>query len=296
VVFVRYFRYLEVLFIFNPGTMQTIKLKSRGPSVSYLQELLVKLGYQIPATGYFGDLTDAAVKDFQLKNDLVSDGEVGIKTWTILIDKARPAQALGDKFLSEQDLKDFATKHNIELAAVKAVNEVESSGKGFFVDGRPKILFEGHVFWDQLKKAGIDPSSVASASNADVLYPRWTKGHYVGGPREYDRMEKAAEILADPKVKTAALASASWGSYQIMGYHAAKLGYSSVQEFTDQMYVHERNHLEAFGRYITAFGCIAHLRAKNWAKFANCYNGAGYAQNKYDIKMANAYQKFLSQS
>lgn len=276
--------------------MQTIKLKSRGPSVSYLQELLVKLGYQIPATGFFGDLTDAAVKDFQLKNDLVSDGEVGIKTWTILIDKSKPAQTLGNKFLAEQDLKDFADKHDLELAAVKAVNEVESSGKGFFVDGRPKILFEGHVFWEQLKKAGIDPASITNASNADVLFAKWTRAHYVGGPREYDRMEKAAALSSNPKVKEAALASASCGSYQIMGYHAVKLGYNSVQDFVDQMYIHERNHLDAFGRYITAFKCIIHLRAKNWAAFANCYNGAGYAQNKYDIKMANAYQKFLRQS
>lgn len=276
--------------------MQTIKLKSKGPAVSYLQELLVKLGYQVPATGYFGDLTDAAVKDFQLKNNLVSDGEVGIKSWTILIEKAKPAEALGDKFLAEQDLKDFAQKHNLELAAVKAVNEVESSGKGFFVDGRPKILFEGHVFWEQLRKAGIDPTSISNASNADVLYSKWTKAHYVGGPREYDRMEKAAGILADPRVKAAALASTSWGSYQIMGYHAAKLRYSSVQEFVDQMYVHERNQLEAFGRYITEFGCISALRSKNWTAFAKCYNGGGYAQNKYDTKMETAYHKYLNQS
>lgn len=276
--------------------MQTIKLKSRGPYVSYLQELLGKIGYQIPATGYFGDLTDTAVKDFQLKNNLISDGEVGIKTWTILIEKTKPAQTMGDKFLSEQDLRDFAQKHNLELAAVKAVNEVESNGKGFFIDGRPKILFEGHVFWEQLKRAGIDPSTVSNASNADVLFPKATRAHYIGGPREYDRMEKASKVSPDPKVKSAALASASWGSYQIMGYHALKLGYGSVQEFVDQMYVHERNQLEAFGRYITVFGCINHLRAKNWASFARCYNGAGYAQNKYDIKMANAYQKFLSQS
>lgn len=274
--------------------MQTIRLKSKGPSVSYLQELLVKLGYQIPATGYFGELTDLAVKDFQLKNNLVSDGEVGIKTWTILMDKARPALTLSDKFLSEQDLRNFAEKNNVELAAVKAVNEVESSGKGFFLDGRPKILFEGHVFWDRLKKAGIDPSSLANASTADVLYPKWTRGHYVGGPKEYDRMEKAASIGSDPRIREAAFASASWGSYQIMGYHWSKLGYSSVQDFVDQMNVHERNHLDSFGRYITVFGCITHLRAKDWAAFANCYNGPGYAQNKYDIKMAAAYQKFLN--
>lgn len=274
--------------------MQHLKLKSSGPFVSYLQELLGKLGYQIPATGYFGALTEKALKDFQQKNGLVVDGEAGVKTWTLLNEKTKPAQVLGDKFLGEQDLKDFAQKHQLELAAVKAVNEVESSGKGFLVDGKPKILFEGHIFWNQLKERGFNPSLISNPANADVLYPKWTKTHYIGGPREYDRLEKAANLLPDTKVRDAALASASWGSYQIMGFHFKKLGYGSVKEFVDQMYIHERNQLDAFGRYITAFGCITHLKAKNWAKFANCYNGPLYAQNKYDIKLEAAYRKHLN--
>lgn len=274
--------------------MQHLKLKSSGPFVSYLQELLGKLGYQIPATGYFGALTEKALKDFQQKNGLVVDGEAGVKTWTLLNEKTKPAQVLGDKFLGEQDLKDFAQKHQLELAAVKAVNEVESSGKGFLVDGKPKILFEGHIFWNQLKERGFNPSLISNPANADVLYPKWTKTHYIGGPREYDRLEKAANLLPDTKVRDAALASASWGSYQIMGFHFKKLGYASVKEFVDQMYIHERNQLDSFGRYITAFGCITHLKAKNWAKFANCYNGPLYAQNKYDIKLEAAYRKHLN--
>jgi hypothetical protein len=105
-------------------------------------------------------------------------------------------------------------------------------------------------------------------------------------------MEKAASISSDPRVKEAALASASWGSYQIMGFHALKLGYPSVQNFVDEMYIHESNQLEAFGRYISTFGCLSHLKNKDWAKFAKCYNGPAYAQNKYDLKMAKAYQKY----
>ena len=275
--------------------MQYLKLRSRGEFVSYLQELLIKVGYDIPATGYFGNLTDAAVRDFQQKNDLVIDGEVGVKTWTILIGKTRPSTELGDKFLGEQDLRDFAQRNNLEIAAVKAVNEVESSGRGFFVDGRPKILFEGHEFWRQLKARGINPESISNSSNADILYSKWTKAHYLGGPAEYSRLEKASNLSSDPRFKEAAQASTSWGSYQIMGYHANKLGYASVQEFVDAMFVHERNQLEAFGKYIHAYGCIAHLRVKNWAKFAHCYNGPQYAQNKYDVKMAAAYQKYLAQ-
>jgi len=33
------------------------------------------------------------------------------------------------------------------------------------------------------------------------------------------------------------------------------------------------------------------LRAKNWAKFAQGYNGSQFAANKYDLKLANAYAK-----
>lgn len=274
--------------------MQFLKYRSRGSSVAYLQELLGKLGYSIPATGYFGRMTEGAVKDFQSKNNLVIDGLVGLKTWTVLLSKTAVNLAIEDKFLSEKDLIDFADKFDLNLAAVKvkAVNQIESSGKGFLADKRPKILFEGHIFWRQLKGRGLDPESLLTDDSKDVLYNRWTRKYYLGGVREYERLEKAQNLSSNPKVKEAALASASWGSYQIMGFHAVKLGYSSVAEFVSQMGIHERNHLEAFGRYLVTFGCMKHLKSLKWASFAKCYNGPGYAANKYDVKMAEAFDKF----
>lgn len=260
--------------------------------VSFLQELLSKLGYNLPATGYFGEMTDSAVRSFQKKNNLVVDGEAGVKTWTLLMGQAHPADTLGDKFLSEHDLQDFAHRYGVELPAIKAVNEVESSGKGFLVDGRPKILFEGHIFWKELTARGIDPKTISNASNSEVLYKNWTRVHYLSGAKEYDRLEKAATIIPDPRVREAALASASWGSYQIMGFHAVKLGYSSVGEFVEEMKKHERNQLEAFGKYISTFGCLVHLKNKNWVKFAKCYNGPAFVKNKYDEKLAKAYYKY----
>lgn len=272
--------------------MDFIKYRSRGSSVAFLQELLSKLGYPIPSTGYFGRKTEESVMDFQAKNHLVIDGKVGIKTWTVLLEKTNPADAFGGKFLEEQDLKDFASKYGLELAAVKAVNEVESSGKGFLIDGRPKILFEGHIFWKELKKRAIDPIELSNFENADVLYSKWTKQHYLGGTREYERLEKAASLGNNPLIKDAALASCSWGSYQIMGFHAENLGYDSISDFVDQMEKHERNHLEAFGRYLKVYGCLKHLKNLAWTPFALCYNGPAQAQNKYDEKMKKAYLRY----
>ncbi|EAZ82867.1 N-acetylmuramidase domain-containing protein [Algoriphagus machipongonensis] len=273
--------------------MQFVKYRSRGAAVSFLQELLNKVGYSLNPSGYFDLTTDAAVKDFQQKHDLVVDGKVGVKTWTILISKTNPAGTIGNKFLSEQDLIDFSIKYELELAAVKAVNEVESSGIGFLVNGKPKILFEGHVFWRQLKSRGIDPNQLMHESNATILYRKWTKKHYLSGVSEYERLDQACRLGNDPRIKEAALASASWGSYQIMGYHATNLGYPSVPDFVEKMHENERQHLMAFGRFIKTYGCLAALQNKEWANFAQCYNGSGFAENKYDLKMKSAYQKYL---
>ena len=272
--------------------MTTLKFRAKAPEVYTLCELLYKLGYAIKISDSFTMEVDAAVKDFQTKNSLVSDGVVGMKTWQVLFDQSKKIFTTNDKFLSEQDLKDFAAKFNLQLAAVKAVNEVESSGKGFLMNGKPKILFEGHVFWQQLAKRGIKPEGLLNAQNRNVLYQKWTKAFYQGGVKEYDRLNQAIAISTNPKVKEAALASASWGSFQIMGYHAVSLGYSSVQDFVDKMNIHEREHLTAFGKFLEVNNIMGDLRNRNWAKVALKYNGAGYKINKYDQKLQRAYEKY----
>ena len=49
--------------------------------------------------------------------------------------------------VTEKDFQECADTLGVEVAALKAVVEVECSSKGgFLVDGRPRILFEGHIF------------------------------------------------------------------------------------------------------------------------------------------------------
>lgn len=59
-----------------------LKVGSTGAQVKELQKLL-----SLTADGVFGINTLKAVKVFQSKNRLVSDGVVGSKTWEILLDK-----------------------------------------------------------------------------------------------------------------------------------------------------------------------------------------------------------------
>lgn len=272
--------------------MKTIRYRSTGYDVYFLEDLLTKLGYRVYVSYYFGLDTHEAVKDFQRKNNLVIDGIVGLKTWSKLIAAEQEFLNYNKKLLSENDLITFATTYSLELAAVKAVNEIESNGKGFLADGRPKILFEGHVFWKELKKRNIDPNSLLNNNSKDVLYSKWTKKYYLGGIHEYTRLEKAASLGPAPGIHEAAYCSASWGAFQIMGYHFESLGYKNINEFVVKMNEHEREHLIAFGKFLEINHLIIHLKNKDWAKFANGYNGASYQANKYDKKLETAYKKY----
>ena len=57
---------------------------SKGSDVKTLQELLNQNGYSLDTDGVFGSKTQAAVKDYQKKNNLAVDGVVGKNTWGAL--------------------------------------------------------------------------------------------------------------------------------------------------------------------------------------------------------------------
>lgn len=272
--------------------MKTIKYNIKTPEVITLCEMLNNLGYNLVVSDSFTLAVDSAVKDFQMKNNLVVDGIVGTKSWSKLYELNLQFTNHNDKFLSEQDLINFANIFELELATVKAVNEVESSGKGFLLSGKPKILFEGHIFWKELERRGINPNDYCNSNTAEVLYKSWTKKYYVGGEGEYARLQKAMQINPNQKFTDAANASASWGCFQIMGFHALPLGYASMDDFVQKMYLNEGEHLKAFGQFLKTNHLISYLQNKDWDEFAKRYNGAGYKMNKYDTKLANAYAKY----
>jgi murein L,D-transpeptidase YcbB/YkuD len=61
--------------------MPIISFGSSGISVKVLQKLLISNGYGIPIDGVFGPITETAVKAFQNRRSLSTDGVVGQKTW-----------------------------------------------------------------------------------------------------------------------------------------------------------------------------------------------------------------------
>ena len=71
---------LDLLPTQEPVVVSTIEYGDQGEIVKTIQNLLIKKGYQLIPDGDFGDKTKNAVIDFQIKNNLGSDGIVGPKT------------------------------------------------------------------------------------------------------------------------------------------------------------------------------------------------------------------------
>jgi len=270
-------------------TKLLIKLNAKGKSVEILQTLLNQVGYNLDADGHFGRKTDTAVKDFQRKNNLTADGIVYTKTWAKLFEVAPPI-SIDAMRLSDKDIIDFAKAFNLEIPVVKAVQEVESSGRGFLADNRPTILFEGHIFWKELEKRGIDPRPLVRG-NENVLYSKWTKDFYEGKAKEYTRLEKAKNVGKQPEILEAALASCSWGMFQIMGFNYHRTESFDVLDYVVKSRRSEAEHLTSFGHFIEATKLLKPLREKQWATFARGYNGRGYKQNRYDERLKAAYLK-----
>lgn len=67
-----------------PYAPPVLRKGSSGPTVLKLQQLLNTKSIQLTADGVFGAQTEAAVRRFQQRNGLVSDGVVGAATWTAL--------------------------------------------------------------------------------------------------------------------------------------------------------------------------------------------------------------------
>lgn len=284
--------------------MKAFTVGDNDPYIKLIQRALnEQCGLKLVKDGGFGNLTKTALQSWQVRNGLQSTGIYDAAT------AAKMDPYIQKRYLKEQDFVDAAFKLSVETACVKAVQQVESRGSGFLDDGRLIILFERHWFFKLLnekleKNPGLGKQicqklnlSVPAGQQFDGALKTHLSLHmgdiydskaggYQGGVAEHTRLTKAISIDTE-----CALRSASWGLFQIMGFHYALLGYASAQQMVDEYNIGERNQLLSFCQFVLKDNnLISSLRAKNWATFARWYNGPGYAANSYDTKLADAYK------
>jgi hypothetical protein len=167
---------------------------------------------------------------------------------------------------------------SIGAAEIWTVLSVETSGFGYLNDRRPAILFERHHFHKQT-------NGVFDAVNPAISSPK--AGGYLGGAAEYTRLAQAVALN-----RRAALNSTSWGIGQIMGFNSAAAGFSDVEAMVAAMMDNEDAQIKGMAKFVCSTGLDAALSQHNWAKFAQGYNGADFARNQYDLRLAADFQKY----
>jgi len=182
--------------------------------------------------------------------------------------------------LGPDDIAAAAAGMQCEPAAIQAVCDIESAGGGFLPDKRPKILFEAQVF-GRLTQHRWDAAhpNISSASWDRMLYG-------AAGAHQYDRLAEA--IALD---QAAALQSASWGMFQILGLNYAACDFPDVDHYVAVMCASEGGQLAAFVAFCRYNRLDRYLRAHDWTGFALAYNGPGEAENDYAAKLAAAYAR-----
>ncbi len=287
--------------------MTTVYKKGdKAPYIASIQRALNEImKLNLLKDGDFGAKTENALKSWQQAHNFPVTG-IHSGPGAIVLD-----EYIARRFFTKKDFADAAEKLKVDVACIYAVQEVEAGGDGFAADGSLDLLFERHIFKKQLdtrltrmSKAELDALAVKiglkilpgqqpiaaiqehlEKTQSDIYNK--SPGGYIGGMSENNRLKKAALIHNE-----AALCSASWGMFQIMGFHYLALGFKSAEQMVAFYQQSERNQLLSFCDFVLAdTRLINALRVKDWASFAKAYNGPQYAKNQYDVKMAAAFAK-----
>lgn len=177
--------------------------------------------------------------------------------------------------LTDRDFAQAAERIGCDVAAIKAVWDVEAGGRHFLADGSVIRRFEPHHF------------------------PRhyWRDIGFI--PRENEALWRASVRLSSEAMfqravaldMDAAIDASSWGAPQIMaGMNHADAGFSSGRDMVEHMAVSAAHQLGAFVQLVEAWGIAGAIRAHDWRAFARRYNGSGQVDH-YARLMETAYRK-----
>lgn len=171
----------------------------------------------------------------------------------------------------------------VEVAALRAIAEVEARGEGFDARGRPKIVYERHVF-----ARNTVPKNRFDAAHPDIsARTGYGRGNYGTLSSQWVKLARAYPLDGD-----AALKACSWGTFQILGENHRACGFADVRSYVAEMFASPAGHLRALVGFIRASPPILRgLRNRDWEAVARGYNGPGFKEFSYDTKLAAAYTK-----
>ncbi|WP_455929923.1 N-acetylmuramidase family protein [Pseudomonas fluorescens] len=192
----------------------------------------------------------------------------------------------GHTALTEADFQNAAAVlgNGISANLIKAFASVESGGRsGFGPANMPVIAFEGHIFRKYTQH------------KYDRAYPLLSYPFLVNAGPQWKANNKtqatAWRTLVDAYKldQAAALMSASYGMFQVMGFNFAACGYKDVFEFVAALKLNASQQLMAFCGFCRKNPALLRaMKSKDFAGMARNYNGSSYGD--YDRRIQKAFE------
>ena len=225
----------------------------------------------------------ACSSDNAVANDSVASTD-SIKQTSV----KEPVQSIAP--LTHEDYVEVAERLGIEVAAIKAVVEIEAgkAHKGFWELGKPIINYDMSVVNKFAPKLGVNLSKYRN-SHPEI----WGASKKKYGSQQAS--EWARFVALRSVDNTLGIYSSFWGMFQIGGFNWKLCKTKDVNEFFELMCRSEKDQLILFANFIESADMVKYLKAKNWAGFASRYNGPSYASRGYHTRMAKAYAKYKNQ-
>lgn len=193
--------------------------------------------------------------------------------------------------MSDTQLIEFANQNNIDLKLLKAIIAVEAGGDGFNSDGSLKIRFEVHLLikdypnlnrWFKIEAPVYLNHYYKFPSYSNL----WRKVHT---GNQWD--EFSALLVAAFQIQNKAFEYASFGKWQIMGFHFAKLGFTSALEMFTHMSQGDDNDTSVGLRFIKSdWNLISALQQRDLIRFIKGYNGV--SGNSVQVYLDRFNQEF----
>ena len=265
--------------------MSLIKMGSSGEEVTLLQKALSELtGIRLSYDGSFGLLTKKALVDFQEGKGIAPTGVYDEATQEFLV------PFIDEKYIRLDEIDKYANILGVDKNVLKSIAIKEAKASGFTPSGKCLILYERHIFHRYATaKFGKGKVSEWSKKNPNICFPTRDPKAYMGGEREWTRLDQAKNWDAET-----ALISCSWGMFQIMGFNFGLAGYENVGDFVSDMSESERFHIQALCNFIVNNPPLYRaMKSRNFQQIALYYNGSNYKINRYDTDLMNIYNTLL---
>lgn len=273
-------------------TYSTVKYGSRGDQVRELQEILNQQGYGLTADGIFGAKTQAAVKDYQQKNNLSVDGIVGNNTWEALngqrtnvsnTNAATDPNATTSKVAQYEANKPQYAQSDALKKAQETLSQYETNKPGEYKGAYTQQI-------DQLLDKVMNREEFQYDFNADPLYQQY-KDQYI---------QQGRQAMLDTMGNAAALTGGYGNSYaSTAGNQAYQAHLNQLNNVIPDLYNAAYDRYRDQGTDMTnKLGILQGLDNTDYGRYRDTvgdyYNDLNYYYGKANAMSSEEYNRYLN--